>query len=91
MSDKEKVIKIGPLPDFSPWLGCTVESSGIICIGSVPDEITACGRSMKIMITLMSSTVNVNCPGCIAEFEYRGDHPEAKKQPFGVVTHKRGN
>jgi hypothetical protein len=75
------------LPDFSPVLGCSVNGDDPTChVGLVFKRITACGRAMGDV--LITSTITVTCPDCLAEMRYRKKHPEAARQQFGVVTHK---
>lgn len=75
------------IPDLSPVLGCFVSGDDSTRhVGLVFKRITACGRAMGD--ALITSTITVTCPDCLAEMRYREKHPEAARQQFGVVTHK---
>ena len=56
-------------------------------IGQLFVRTTACGKSLGS--TFLAREITITCPDCIAEFEYRSAHPEARRIEFGTVTHKR--
>jgi len=48
-------------------------------------RLTVCGK--QIGDILCDTMVAVTCPVCAAEINYRSEHPEARNQPVGVLTH----
>lgn len=74
--------------DCSVFLGCLADNDGFIHIGALFVRMTACGKGLGDM--LMSREVDITCPVCIKEIEYRSKHPEAKLKDMGILTHKGG-
>ena len=82
-----KTIKISNIPDFSSILGCfTDPEDGYTHLGRLFVRKTACGEAMGA--TILSREVTVTCPACVAEIEYRSEHPEAAQRDLGIVTHR---
>lgn len=73
-------IRVG---DFSDLLGATTENSKYTCMASILRQCTVCGKHPESY--LMGHDFTLNCPDCLAELQYRHDHPEACNDAFGVV------
>lgn len=85
--NKKDVVQIINLPDFSSIVGCTISGDNFTHLGIMFQRITSCGKPLGSVI--MSRDVDVDCPECMAELRYRADHPDAAREQFGVVTHKK--
>jgi hypothetical protein len=83
----ENHVVIKNLPDVLRGCG-TATKDDFTHLGMLFERITACGGAMGDIF--LSDEVIVTCPVCVAEIKYRRDHPEAAKQPMGVVTHRDG-
>ncbi|MBU2633225.1 hypothetical protein KJ751_01845 [Patescibacteria group bacterium] len=78
-----QTIKVG---DFSSILGATTKDGDFVHIASIETRKTACGKQPENF--LLGRDFYLNCPECLAEIQYRHDHPEATKEDLGTVCHK---
>ncbi len=86
-TEKQKNIITMRLSGCSSVLGCFTErNNSILHLGFLFKRITVCGRPMGDVS--ISDVITITCPDCVAEIKHRAKHPEAKREQFGVVTHK---
>ena len=72
-------IRVG---DFSEINGGIVEGSDHTHLAHL-NNLTACGKVWKNF--MLGYTFTLDCPDCLAEIQYRADHPEVKGDKFGVI------
>ena len=74
------------VPDFSQILGAIVEGDKYTHMASIERRKTVCGERPSNF--LMGHDFFLNCPKCLAEIQWRSEHPECCKVPLGDVTHE---
>lgn len=69
--------------DFSEIIATIIDEYAHI--GILFHRVTACGKPLGDIP--LTREIEITCPLCIAEVEYRNTHPEARVKPFGTMAH----